>query len=118
MQNGDEAETTEQRLDTVGASDARVPTWVWVVLGALGLALVVVTLGLFLEARDASANAKAASASAALLLDTLVADVKTTNDRAQDVQRAIRVRIDLRRGKGGEGEEEAVRTLISNEPSP
>ena len=63
-----------------GASDARVPTWVWVVLGALGLALVAVTLGLFVEARDASTNADAASASASQLLDDLVADVKTTND--------------------------------------
>ena len=31
-----EAETTTQRLDT-GVSEARVPTWVWVVLGALGI---------------------------------------------------------------------------------
>ena len=76
-----EAETTEQRLTTgADASEARVPTWVWVVLGALGLALVVVTLGLFVEARDASANADAASAEASQLLDDLVADVKTTNE--------------------------------------
>ncbi len=52
-----EAETTEQRLDT-GVSEARVPTWVWIVLGALGLAMVAVTLALFAEARDASAQAE------------------------------------------------------------
>ena len=75
-----EAVTTEQRLDSsAGASDARVPTWVWVVLGALGLAMVVVTLALFVEARDASEQAEAASASAAQLMDRLIADVQTTN---------------------------------------
>ena len=76
-----DAEATEPRLDTgAGAADARVPTWVWVVLGVLGVAMVAVTLGLFVEARDASANAEAASASATQLLDDLVADVKTTNE--------------------------------------
>ena len=76
-----EAERAEQRLDAgAGASDTRVPTWVSVVLGALGLALVVVTLGLLVEARDASTNAEAASAAASQLFDDLVADVKTTND--------------------------------------
>ena len=57
-----------------------VPTWVWVVLGTLGVAVVAVTLGLFVEARDASANADDISAEASQLLDDLVADVKTTND--------------------------------------
>ena len=75
-----EAVTTEQRLDSsAGASDARVPTWVWIVLGALGLATVVVTLALFVEPCDASTNAEAASASAAQLMDRLIADVQTTN---------------------------------------
>ena len=73
-----EAGTTEQRLDTV-VSEARVPTWVWVVLGALGIAMVAVTLGLFVEARDASSQAEAASASASELMDRLIADVQTTN---------------------------------------
>ena len=73
-----EAETTTQRLDT-GVSEARVPTWVWVVLGALGIAMVAVTLGLFVEARDASSQAEAASASASELMDRLIADVQTTN---------------------------------------
>ncbi len=74
-------EPTEQRRDTgATASDAPVPTWVWVVLGALGVAVVAVTLGLLVEARDASTNADAASAEAAQLMDDLVADVKTTND--------------------------------------
>lgn len=74
------AEATEQPLDTRAAtSEARVPTWVWVVLGALGVAMVAVTLGLFVEARDASAQAEAASASAAELMDRLIADVQTTN---------------------------------------
>ena len=72
-------ETIEQPLDT-GVSEARVPTWVWVVLGALGVAMVAVTLGLFVEARDASAKAEAASASAAQLMDRLIADVQTTNN--------------------------------------
>ncbi len=75
-----EAITTEQRLDSsAGASDARVPTWVWIVLGTLGLAMVAATLALFVEARDASANAEAASASASQLMDRLIADVQTTN---------------------------------------
>lgn len=78
-------EPTEQGAETgASASDARngrVPTWVWVVLSALGAALAGVTLGLFVEARDASANAKAASASSSQLLDDLVADVKTTNEQ-------------------------------------
>ena len=73
-----EAETTTQRLDT-GVSEARVPTWVWVVLGALGVAMLAVTLALFVEARDASAQAEAASASASELMDRLIADVQTTN---------------------------------------
>ncbi len=72
------AEMAEQQLGT-GVSEARVPAWVWVVLGALGLAMVVVTLALFVEARDASENAEAASASAAQLMDRLIADVQTTN---------------------------------------
>ena len=72
-------ETIEQPLDT-GVSEARVPTWVWVVLGALGVAMVAVTLGLFVEARDASAQAEAASASASQLMDRLIADVQTTNN--------------------------------------
>ena len=72
-------ETIEQPLDT-GVSEDRVPTWVWVVLGALGVAMVAVTLGLFVEARDASAQAEAASASAAQLMDRLIADVQTTNN--------------------------------------
>ena len=76
-----EAVTTEQRLDSsAGASDARVPTWVWVVLGALGLAMVAVTLALFVQARDASEQAEAASASASQLMDRLIADVQTTNN--------------------------------------
>ena len=74
-----EAETTEQRLDT-GVPEARVSTWVWVVLGALALGMVAVTLALFVEARDASANAEAASASASQLMDRLIADVQTTNE--------------------------------------
>ena len=73
-----EIETTEQRLNT-GGSEARVPTWVWVVLGALALAMVAVTLGLFVEARDASSKAEAATASASELMDRLIADVQTTN---------------------------------------
>ena len=76
-----EAVTTEQRLDSsAGASDARVPTWVWVVLGALGLAMAAVTLALFVQARDASEQAEAASASASQLMDRLIADVQTTNN--------------------------------------
>ena len=74
-----EAWRAEDPLDA-GAAEARVPTWVWVVLGALGVALVAVTLGLFVQARDASANAEAASAEANQLLDDLVAGVQTTND--------------------------------------
>lgn len=72
-------ETIEQPLDT-GVSEARVPTWVWVVLGVLGAAMVAVSLGLFLEARDASEKAEAASTSAAQLMDRLIADVQTTNN--------------------------------------
>ena len=72
------AEMTEQM--NTGASEARVPTWVWVVLGVLGIALVAVTLGLFVQARDASTNANDASVAASQGLDRLVADVKTTND--------------------------------------
>ena len=75
-----EAEMTEQVNTGAGASEARVPTWVWVVLGALGVALVAVTLGLFVQARDASTNANDASVAASQGLDRLVADVKTTND--------------------------------------
>ena len=76
-----EAGRAEDPLDAgAGAAEARVPTWVWVVLGALGVALVAVTLGLFVEARDTSANAEAASAEATQLLDDLVAGVQTTND--------------------------------------
>ena len=71
-------EMTEQM--NTGASEARVPTWVWVVLGVLGVALVAVTLGLFVQARDASTNADDASVAASQGLDRLVADVKTTND--------------------------------------
>lgn len=89
-----DAETTEQEVvpdapDTengeyepatdAGASAGRVPSWVWVALGALAVGLVAVTLALVFEARDASTNAKAASASATQLLDELVADIKTTN---------------------------------------
>ncbi len=118
MQNGDEAETTEQRLDTVGASDARVPTWVWVVLGALGLALVVVTLGLFLEARDASANAKAASASAALLLDTLVADVKTTNTELKTFNEQFESALTSAEAKAAQAKKKQSERSSSNEPSP
>ena len=72
------AEMTEQM--NTGASETRVPTWVWVVLGVLGVALVAVTLGLFVQARDASTNADDASVAASQGLDRLVADVKTTND--------------------------------------
>ena len=89
-----DAETTEQEVVTAtpdtengeyetatdaGASAGRVPSWVWVALGALAVGLVAVTLALVFEARDASTNAKAASASATQLLDDLVADIKTTN---------------------------------------
>ena len=77
-----EAGRAEDRLDAggAGAAEPRVPTWVWVVLGALVLALVAVTLGLFAEARDSSANAEAASAEATQLMDDLVAGVQTTNN--------------------------------------
>ena len=71
---------TEEMNTGAGASEARVPTWVWVVLGVLGVALVAVTLGLFVQARDASTNANDASVAASQGLDRLVADVKTTND--------------------------------------
>ena len=71
---------TEQIDTGAGTSEARVPTWVWVVLGVLGVALVAVTLGLFVQARDASTNANDASVAASQGLDRLVADVKTTND--------------------------------------
>lgn len=60
-------------------SGARVPTWVWIVLGVLAAALVGVSIGLLLEARDASTKAQAAKASATQLMNELVADVATTN---------------------------------------
>ena len=71
---------TEQIDTGAGTSEARVPTWVWVVLGVLGVALVAVTLGLFVQARDASTNANDASVAASQGLDRLVDDVKTTNE--------------------------------------
>ncbi len=112
-----EAERTEQRLDT-GASDAPVPTWVWVVMGALGLALVLVTLGLFLEARDASTNADAASVEASQLLDDLVADVKTTNDELSTFNEQFESAVTSAQAAAAEAKQKQSESSSSNGPSP
>ncbi len=114
-----EAETTEQPLATgADASEARVPTWVWVVLGALGLALVAVTLGLFVEARDASANAQAASAEAAQLLDTLVADVKTTNEELSTFNEQFESAVASAEAAAAEAKQKQSERSSSRESSP
>ena len=110
-------ETTEQRRDT-GASDSRVPTWVWVVLGSLGLALVVVTLGLLVEARDASTNADAASAEATQLLDDLVADVKTTNDELSTFNEQFESAVASAQAAAAEAKQTQSERSSSNEQSP
>ena len=112
-----EAERTEQRLDT-GASEARVPTWVWVLLGSLGLALVVVTVGLFVEARDASTNADAASAEASQLLDTLVADVKTTNEELKTFNEQFESAVASAQAAAAEAKQKQSERSSSNERSP
>ncbi len=114
-----EAETSEQPLVTgADASEGRVPAWVWVVLGALGLMLVAVTLGLFVEARDASANAKAASASASQLLDTLVADVKTTNDELNTFNTQFEAAVTSAETKSAQAKQKRSEQPSANGPSP
>ena len=112
-------ETTEQQLATgADASEARVPTWVWVVLGSLGLALVVVTLGLFGEARDASTNADAASAEASQLLDDLVADVKTTNDELSTFNEQFESAVASAQAAAAEAKQKQSERSSSSEQSP
>ena len=110
-------ETTKQRRDA-GASDAPVPTWVWVVLGSLGLALVVVTLGLLVEARDASTNADAASAEAAQLLDDLVADVRTTNDELSTFNEQFESAVASAQAAAAEAKQKQSERSSSSEQSP
>ena len=112
-------ETTEQQLATgVDPSEARVPTWVWVVLGSLGVALVVVTLGLFGEARDASTNADAASAEASRLLDDLVADVKTTNDELSTFNEQFESAVASAQDAAAEAKQKQSGRSSSSEQSP
>ena len=114
-----DAETTEPGLDTgAGASDARVPTWVWVVLGLLAVALLAVTLGLFVEARDASANADAASASASQLLDDLVADVKTTNDELNTFNKQFESALSSAQAQASQAKQKKSEGSSSNQRSP
>ena len=114
-----EAEMTEQQLATgADASEARVPTWVWVVLGSLGLGLVVVTLGLFGEARDASTNADAASEEASQLLDDLVADVKTTNDELSTFNEQFESAVASARAAAAEAKQKQSERSSSNERGP
>ena len=114
-----DAETTEPRLVTgAGASEARVPTWVWVVLGTLGVAMVAVTLGLFVEARDASANADAASASASQLLDDLVADVKTTNEELNTFNKQFEAALSSAQAQASQAKQKQSERSSSNKPSP
>ena len=111
------AETTEQEqgLDTgARASEARVPTWVWVVLGALGLALVAVTLGLFFEARDASSNAKTASTSASQMLDRLVADVQTTNEELATLNEQLQSAAASAKAKASSAQQKQSQRSSSN----
>ena len=112
-------EPTEQRRDTgATASDAPVPTWTWVVLGTLGVAVVAVTLGLFFEARDASANADAASAEASQLLDTLVADVKTTNEELSTFNKQFESAVASAQAAAAEAKQKQSERSSSKEPSP
>ena len=112
-----DAEATEPRLDA-GAADARVPTWVWVVLGVLGVAMVAVTLGLFVEARDASANAEAASASATQLLDDLVADVKTTNEELNTFNKQFESALSSAQEGASQAKQKQSERSSSNQRSP
>ena len=111
-----EAESTEQQLDT-GVSEARVPPWVWVVLGALGLALVAVTLGLLVEARDASSNAKTASTSASQMLDRLVADVQTTNEELATLNEQLQSAAASAQAKASSAQQKKSQRSSSNEQS-
>ena len=95
-----------------------MPTWVWVVLGSLGLALVVVTLGLLVEARDASTNADAASAEASQLLDDLVADVKTTNDELSTFNEQFESAVASAQAAAAEAKQKQSERSSSNERSP
>ena len=114
-----EAETTEHQLDAgAGASDARVPTWVWVVLGTLGVAVVAVTLALVVEARDASANAEDISAEASQLLDDLVADVKTTNDELSTFNEQFESAVASAQAAAAEAKQKQSERSSSNEPAP
>ena len=111
-----EAEMTEHRPDA-GVSEARVPTWVWVVLGALGLALVAVTLGLLFEARDASSNAKTASTSASQMLDRLVADVQTTNEELATLNEQLQSAAASAQAKASSAQQKKSQRSSSNEQS-
>ena len=114
-----EAETTEQpTVAGASASDARVPTWVWVVLGTLGVAVVAVTLGLLVEARDASANAEDISAEASQLLDDLVADVKTTNDELSTFNEQFASAVASAQAAAAEAKQKQSERSSSNEQSP
>ncbi len=112
-------ETTELRRDTgAGASEAPVPTWVWVVLGTLGVAVVAVTLGLLVEARDASANAEDVSAEASQLLDDLVADVQTTNDELSTFNEQFASAVASAQAAAAEAKQKQSERSSSNEQSP
>ena len=114
-----DAETTSKRLDAdAGLSDAGVPTWVWVVLGALGVAVVAVTLGLLVEARDASANAEDISAEASQLLDDLVADVKTTNDELSTFNEQFESAVASAQAAAAEAKQKQSERSSSNERGP
>ena len=114
-----DAETTSKRLDAdAGLSDAGVPTWVWVVLGALGVAVVAVTLGLLVEARDASANAEDISAEASQLLDDLVADVKTTNDELSTFNEQFESAVASAQAAASEAKQKQSERSSSNERGP
>ena len=95
-----------------------MPTWVWVVLGSLGLALVVVTVGLSVEARDASTNADAASAEASQLMDDLVADVKTTNDELSTFNEQFESAVASAQAAAAEAMQKQSGRTSSNERSP
>jgi hypothetical protein len=106
--------TTDPRM----SEEARVPTWVWVVLGTLAAAMVVVIVGLARDARHASTNATAARASATQLMNGLVASVATTNQELKTFNEQLESASSSAQKKASSAQQQKSQHQSSSPQSP